>query len=215
MRILDLDLDFFMRGRVRWVEEERPSLSEVQPWTDTEVVEYIKNNLGIDYQIPLHVVDTHDEALHIWKDLDKPFEVVHVDAHSDLGMDDSYKHIMTDFWRTQEVKNLTEGNYLIYAIAMGWVKKLVYVGHTCDVPVMYKGRNSLQIHRCKKGNLSKHWKKLTEAIKVEIPFKYVSYSKYINTQRFDCVILSRSERYVPVEADRLVGLLLQSIVERF
>ncbi len=68
-----------------------------------------------------------------------PFDVVHVDAHADLGLgfgDLGWFHLAADLLhRTREeraVENppgLTEGNYLLYAVACGWIESLTYVAH--------------------------------------------------------------------------------------
>ena len=95
MWVLDLDLDFFLDNCCPLAPKgERPSSSCASPWTEREVVSFLENGLGLDtaHPIPGRITETHDGALAFWKErmdagrLDKPFSVVHVDAHADLGI---------------------------------------------------------------------------------------------------------------------------------
>lgn len=72
---------------------ERPEESCAQLWSDEEVIRFLEAQCGLSTErpVPGAIFDTHDKALDFWlarlaqASLSAPFEVVHVDAHSDLA----------------------------------------------------------------------------------------------------------------------------------
>ncbi len=95
MQVLDLDLDFFLTDCCPLAKRgERPDPSCAKPWEKEAVIEYLEHNLGLDKKRPIPgvITETHDGALRFWKHcmetdlISKPFSVVHVDAHADLGI---------------------------------------------------------------------------------------------------------------------------------
>lgn len=72
------------------------------------------------------------------KQLVTPFSVTHIDAHSDTGLGDTgYIYIMGELMhypinnrrKLLDVSKLYMGNYLSYAMACGWIKKIDFVLH--------------------------------------------------------------------------------------
>ena len=66
MRVLDLDMDFFLTGVCELAKKgERPSLREARPWAEAEVRAFLEKNCGLSRQrpIPGRVFETHDGAL--------------------------------------------------------------------------------------------------------------------------------------------------------
>ena len=48
MRVLDIDLDFFLSDVVNFQQgDERPSEDQCAPWPDSEVRVYLQDNLGL------------------------------------------------------------------------------------------------------------------------------------------------------------------------
>ena len=95
MQVLDLDLDFFLTDCCPLaMAGERPDASYASPWEPNDVTAFLEQNLGLDakHPIPGVIIETHDGALRFWRDcmrqgiIDRPFSVVHIDAHSDLGI---------------------------------------------------------------------------------------------------------------------------------
>lgn len=99
MKILDLDMDYFMEKVATYVSFDiTERLSEAQygysVWSEERVRNFLENNLGLSKQnkIPGRIVFGHNESLFFWeeliaeKKLTAPFEVVHVDSHADLGL---------------------------------------------------------------------------------------------------------------------------------
>lgn len=84
----------------------------------------------------------HDGALQFWQELiaagqlSVPFEVAHIDAHSDLGIGRPGPGFVlnsvlplspaerADIKRYYEMKQLDEANYLLFALAFRWISRL-------------------------------------------------------------------------------------------
>ena len=117
-------------------------------WEPEAVYEFVGNNCGLatSSKVPTIVVETHDHVFDVWKEqirrgqIQAPFDVVHIDAHSDLGFGDlSSRYILGELLHSapcdrQNPKRggdggLTEANYLAFAIACRWVRQLTYVLH--------------------------------------------------------------------------------------
>ena len=154
MKILDIDMDYFME-KIAYVNDDViERLSEEDyggcVWTEQRVRSFLENNLGLSKRNKIRgrIVIGHNEALFFWKeliasnDLNVPFEVVHVDSHADLGVGiDSPYHIMKyllaypveerpehnryiDYNGKMKIEGI--GDYLLFAIAYQWVSKITY-----------------------------------------------------------------------------------------
>lgn len=149
MKILDLDLDFFLNKIAYNVDDasgQRLSPEEYLVDSKEKVKLFLENQCGLSLvnKVPGKVVMHHNEALYVWNEmiknrlLRKPFSITHVDAHPDLWFGDrSITYIMTELTRLPLVnRNYIEdidesqikcGNYLTFAIALGWVESLEFV----------------------------------------------------------------------------------------
>lgn len=94
MRVLDLDMDFFLSDPCPLAPlGQRPDESCAKVWRDEDVVRFLEEQCGLstEHPVPGAIFDTHDKALDFWAArvadgrLATPFEVVHVDTHSDLA----------------------------------------------------------------------------------------------------------------------------------
>jgi len=94
MRVLDLDMDFFLSGPCPLAAYgERPDEACCDVWRDEDVVSFLEERCGLstEHPVPGAIFDTHDKAIDFWQarladgSLTAPFEVVHVDTHSDLA----------------------------------------------------------------------------------------------------------------------------------
>ena len=155
MKVLDLDIDYFMKEVVNGIsEDEVLRLSDTEysksVWTKEEVINFIENNLGLtkSNKIKGKIVEGHNEALYFWEELINakkliaPFEVVHVDSHADLGLGySSWKFILDELLKKPvverikcktyidskgNIKEIGIGDYLLYAICYRWISKLTY-----------------------------------------------------------------------------------------
>jgi len=151
MRILDIDLDFFLNNiaQDRSSNSARLSEDEFHPWTQQATQEFLEDRCGLSTtrRIPGRYVIHHHEAFHWWRKLvtegtlNTPFEVVHVDAHADLGSGTfgySSVYVCLDLLHqplerrenpVEDGRHMNAGNYLVVAIACRWLHKLVYVTH--------------------------------------------------------------------------------------
>lgn len=158
VKILDLDMDYFMKSVATSIfEDETARLSEddfgKDVWDEEEVRKFLENNLGLSKKrrIRGRIVRGHNEALFYWKELikkgklDAPFEVVHVDSHADLGLGySSWSYIMKTLLSYPvadrpdhaahedlhgNIRSEGIGDYLLFAIAYRWISNLVYCGN--------------------------------------------------------------------------------------
>ena len=94
-RILDLDLDFFQHNveYLKNLDGERLDSAHYPPWQHDEAVSFLERQCGLsrDDPLPGASVEHHGEVFFVWRELiasgvlSTPFEIVHVDAHADLG----------------------------------------------------------------------------------------------------------------------------------
>lgn len=155
MKILDLDMDYFMMAIASSVPESSSErLSEKDygngVWSEDCVRKFLENNLGLskDKKIKGRVISGHNEALFFWSELVKrghlttPFEVIHVDSHADLGLGySSWTHILNNILQhpvsERPLHNQYKdcfgnirvegiGDYLLFAIAYQWISKITY-----------------------------------------------------------------------------------------
>ena len=153
MRVLDLDMDYFLHSVPQFIDESKPErLSDVDytVWSEHEVRAFLENNLGLskNRKIPGRIVKGHNEAIYYWKELidlnilSIPFEVIHIDSHADLGLGyTSWKYITHELlgYPVKERYEHAEytringeraregiGDYLLFAIAYRWLSKIVY-----------------------------------------------------------------------------------------
>ena len=145
LRVLDLDLDFFVEGVAHWrtSDGERLDGEEYPPWNLDQAFLFLKDQCKLDGSLPGSVVENHGELFWAWKNaiatglFSPPFDVTHVDAHADLGLGDSgYVYLMTDLLYREPVERtnpevgetrLNDGNYLAFAIACRWLSRLSYI----------------------------------------------------------------------------------------
>ena len=123
MKVLDLDMDYFMKSVATFINESEPERLPEEDygdsvWSEREVRNFLEGNLGLSKQnrIRGRVVAGHNESLFFWReliekgDLSTPFDVIHVDSHADLGLGySSWTHIL-DYLLLHVEKN-TYKNY--------------------------------------------------------------------------------------------------------
>jgi len=166
MKVLDIDLDYFL-NQVATCWDERNSegrLSEnYEVWSEGNVRGFLEHNLGLskDRKISGRIVQGHNEALYYWEEkinkqeLKIPFEVIHVDAHADLGFGNAaYTHIYDSmlgfplekrkehnkYESFGDIKQEGIGDYLLFAFAYRLVSKFTY----CMNP--FRGEHDIPEH---------------------------------------------------------------------
>lgn len=159
--VLDLDLDLFVWPIAHWADEKRRSSRDYHAASVDDVRRFLEDRCHLNHgdKIFGREVVEHADAFTIWQrwllegKLDVPFEVVHVDAHADFGMGDAgYLYLLSEFLALplEQRKNprfasnaLNSGNYLTFAIAKGWIRKLTYVYPTAPRTDMVENNESV------------------------------------------------------------------------
>lgn len=231
MRVLDIDLDFFLADCCPLAPlGERPVLEGHEPWDAAEVCRFLEEQCGLSKANPVRgaVFETHDGALTYWRDriadgtLTVPFHVTHVDAHSDLGIGkpgpgyvlnsvlSQQPSIRTEIERHYAMHELDEANYLLFALAFRYVASLDNVRNPKsrqDIPkVLFPDRADTI-------RLTSFPAQLMEGRNGKepaIPFRvYEDYRTFRADAPYDFVTLAISPRYAPNEADALVEVIAQ------
>lgn len=153
MRVLDVDMDYFMTeiahtpysSTERLVEEDYGS----SVWPADKVRLFLEKNLGLskEHKIPGRVVCGHNESLFFWEELIQsgkliePFDVIHVDSHADLGLGDpsgdflqsmflslpiATSRRVRDYEFNNQIKGISIGDYLLWAIAYRMISSITY-----------------------------------------------------------------------------------------
>lgn len=232
--VLDLDLDFFLSDVCPFADEgKRPDDACARAWTEEEMRDFLENTLKLTKArpIPGRVFETHDRALDFWEELIgrnvlcAPFSVTHVDAHTDLGiLEKGYpfirhtvlakpvqKRVQTQTYR--DMKQLTEANYLAFALAYRWVSVLENVRNPAslkDFPTEMLTPDGNSIH------LFTAFPALFEAKNGPEPVidykEYGSGAAYQTENVFCAASLAVSPRYTPENADKLIKVFKEYIV---
>jgi UPF0489 domain len=144
-RVFDIELEFFLHDTAIWNRSDGPRLDpeEFGVRDHEKAMLFLTSQCGLADPLPGAAVEHHDEAFYRWREaidagvLQPPFEVVHVDAHADLGLGDAgYEYLFSELLRRPVEhqrapvtgdRGLGAGNYLAFAIACRWIAILTFV----------------------------------------------------------------------------------------
>lgn len=232
MKVLDLDMDFFLTGPCPLAPlGSRPDEHSAQPYPDEEVIRFLEQQCGLSRErpVPGAIFDTHDKALDFWAariaegSLSTPFEVVHVDTHSDLafgppGLQYVLNVVLTrapamraqiDAYRS--AVELDEANYLLFALAFRWISRLTYVAnpksHQDVRPQLLNGQGDIHLVSPVAQLLGNRYG--SEPV---VPFRRIDDYRTFSDAGFDFVTMAQSPRYAPASADRIMALLRPYII---
>lgn len=233
MRVLDLDMDFFLSGPCPLAEiGERPDESCADVWADEDVIRFLEEQCGLNREKPVPglIFDTHDKALDFWQariedgSLTVPFDVVHVDTHSDLAFGPPGTGFVlnvvlsrlpdqrADIGNYRKAVELDEANYLLFAIAMRWISGLAYVRNPKshqDVPRQLLDAQG-NIHLRSFISAMMEGKNGKEPV---IPFDVYDDYRQFSQKGYDFVTMAQSPRYSPASADRIMDIVRRYITE--
>jgi len=95
-RVPDSDLDFFVREVVYNQEPDaaRSDRLELSPWSTETALMFLEIHVGLSPERPSRgaTVENHKSVFLMWRDLIRsgallrPLDLVHLDAHADLGL---------------------------------------------------------------------------------------------------------------------------------
>lgn len=153
MKVLDLDMDYFMTEIANTPFSFTERLDEEcygnSVWPADKVRQFLEKNLGLskDRKIPGRVVCGHNESLFFWEELiesgrlSDPFDVVHVDSHADLGLGSASADFLQsmflslpiatrrrvrDYEFNDRIEEINIGDYLLWAIAYRMISSITY-----------------------------------------------------------------------------------------
>lgn len=242
-RILDVDLDFFVQpvAHFRNLDDlSRLSDDEYDVWSLDEVSAFLTEQCGLRAPLPGWAIERHGEAFQLWEQavnagsIEAPFSVTHVDAHADLGLGESnYVEIMSELMfmpveqRAEAAERVTDGSYLAYACAAGWVADLTYVHNTekCKDINHYHMKNwdpeeeALQLKAIKQAQLSGViWtppeERPVEHLGPEIPFQRMYWRDFQANGLFDAMVICRSPNFTPPAADQIYDMICDEYVKK-
>jgi hypothetical protein len=152
MRILDLDLDFFLNDIAHecnvW-SNNRIEEGYFIPWSETDVIKFLEDHCGLkrSKKTSGRLFTFHHEVFNFLRDYnlfsnsETKFDIDHIDAHSDLGFTDSSSLLIcTDLLAKKpeeryypkcdrDDSNLSPGNFIAYLIACRLVRMVNFVTH--------------------------------------------------------------------------------------
>jgi len=246
MKILDIDLDYFLYDIAHYISiNNRLDDISYKPWDKEKVINFLENNLGLSKQKKIQgkIIINHNEALDHWKSLMDnhkliiPFEVIHVDSHSDLGPDGgAWRFIFNKLLglsvdkRTSYKEYFDEpivpecGNYLLFAIAYRWIFKLTYIfnpkesGNDYIPYIMENGSDSSECIKLPYNDLydprdlNDVYKKkqyyTTSKYEPEVPFFRESNIDLIKySGDFDYITFCTSPNFTPKSADFIIDII--------
>ncbi len=241
VRFLDIDLDAFL-DRVAYSKttDERLDPEEYKPWPEQQVREFLENGCGLSRQAPVpgRCVVHHDAAFDYWKELvggsGAQIDVVHVDAHADLGLGDrSWAHLVVEHLfqpvpgradPPRGQRGLNPGSFLAYAVAARWISSITHVHPSCgggDFPrVHFKDNDPRSGFLELKGfpadfveslRWRQKYQELTAGaattIEPLVPYRATTMESYRACGPFDHALLAQSPGYTPKTADALIPVI--------
>lgn len=238
-KILDIDLDFFLNDIAFWKsDKDRLSSEDYYPWKPEDIVRFLEVNCGLNKMAKIkgRVVINHQEVFHFWRELIEkkclivPFNLIHIDAHADLGLGDSswvylmgellHKDIKERKYPRESSQGLNSGSYLAFAIACRWIKTLKYIHHPKGgndlMPYHFKDFNSktniLELKKCdftRVNTCSIHPTDESFCViskEPQVPFEMLDMESYHDDGNHDYITLCKSPGFTPIESDNLVPL---------
>lgn len=247
MTVLDVDLDFFVSPTVYDTPEHaaRPDDRACTVWGPAEA-EGLMRRLGATAPLPGALCEHHVEALWAWNRalyegrLVAPFAVVHVDAHEDLGYGDPLwiplqeEVLLRPVWgrEFEQVAALAHsGNYLLCAVALGWVSELTLVlpGPLSRDPALRLAELSIHPLHWLDGDETSGMLQLRSApplparaqadgcrtlewavLDPPVPVR-VLLPEEVEPQAYDFLTVARSPAFCPPKADALLPLLTAAL----
>jgi hypothetical protein len=241
MRVLDLDLDFFLDGVANWrdVGAGRLDAADYPPWSRDEAFAFLEDRCKLTGPLPGFVVENHGALFDLWASaadrgqLLLPLSVTHVDAHSDLGLGDAtYINLLTevlflpvDDRRASATKLVNDGNYLAFAIACRWLSDLTLVrngagdGRPGDLFPYYMedmDANFIRLEAMTVDQLERRAHQQdyeAEAVEPDVPLQHMAWPEFEAPEPFDVICLARSPDYTPAELDPLFDEIRERFVD--
>lgn len=240
-RVLDIDLDFFVRPPAHWRADDGARLpeDEYETWSAEDALSFLRGPVGLASKVRGWVIEHHDEAFAKWRDaiannqLQAPFHVTHLDAHADLGYPNSgLRYLLTEVMHRPAAERYEDavikhcinfGNWLAFAVACQWVHDLDYVfgvGGGSDIPGPYLNEDftGLQFRAATVAELDRQIRsigveRLTGPPDPVVPLRQVRAEEFAANGPYDTIVLCRSPGYTPSSADSLFDLIRAEFID--
>lgn len=256
MKILDLDMDYFMKEIANDIPENCTERLEEEyyiesVWNKKEVINFLENNLGLskEHKIKGRIVKGHNEALFFWRELieknilQKPFEVIHVDSHADLGLGTFGFSYVLNTLLPYDVSQRPKygkghegiGDYLLFAIAYQWISKLTYCANPKLTDNDYPPSILKNFYENESNNQTIQLADITYSLRVrsqgmkkesrekcfknaekdpEVPMLIIKTIKEVKFDgNFDFAVMAQSPNYTPKNADYIMDIFKEYIEE--
>ncbi|MFW9782022.1 MAG: UPF0489 family protein [Candidatus Heimdallarchaeota archaeon] len=242
-RILDIDLDFFL-NKVSEAREDEKRLKKKHyyPWNKITLESFLENrcHLSKKNRIPGRIVNKHQKAFFFWREMfvnqkiKIPFELVHIDAHTDIGVADwgwvyitselLHKPIEERIYPNESIlTGINEANYIAFALACRWIKKLRFIIHpdweNDLIEVHFKNfdieSGFLQLKKYDRNELLEKGFEIENSLELEpeVPVEFIPIHEYKNTYPFNILTLSKSKNYTPKASDKLIKVIKSYITK--
>lgn len=244
MRFLDIDLDAFLNSVAYYRNgAERLDPDAFQPWAEVRLRDFLERQCGLSTAnpIPGWFVDEHAGAFDVMRallsDANRPLEVVHVDAHADLGMGDPswvdlIRHVVLPLAARREPERgdhaLSLGSWLAYALAAEFISDLTYVhparGGRDLTPIHFLngdiGSRFIEMKAFTRPDLPTdgvtldYWhlvKLVPDVALAPVSFTMATLDEFAAVAPFDCGLLCHSPSYTPATADALIPIVSEYI----
>ena len=235
-RVLDLDLDFFLSPfEACSADPRRANSDEFTPWTEDAVRDFLETRCLLSKTAPKpgRVIVEHIDAFYCWRDLiangslQKPFALVHVDAHADLGCGDAcYKYLhgtllhLPPDERTNPMTRfggMHSGNFISFALACQWFSSVDFIFNK-ETPFFDQfpewafldndfTTEILALKKVAPESISGFGQPRVVGVEPGIPCGFHREDGYQATQEFDFVILAQSPGYTPETSDMLIPVI--------
>jgi hypothetical protein len=241
--VLDLDLDFFVSPIAHWPDNGRLPERDFRHATADEIGRFLERCCHLDRYAPIRGRQfvNHQDSFKTWRQwivdgkLTIPFEVVHVDAHADLGLGSGgWVYLVSELLSRRAADRrgpklgksaLNSGNYLLFAIANRWISRLTYVypsargenpanGAPDDLwAELFRHRDPTSGKVELKRYSTEDAKKVlgganVQALSVEpsVPFSFVRAAGF-TMMGFTHMVVAQSPRFTPKSADQLLPVI--------
>ncbi|VDN47059.1 conserved protein of unknown function [Petrocella atlantisensis] len=240
MRILDLDLDFFLDSKANGINLTsglRLESEYYKPDSKEAVREFLTTKCGLNSNSKVNgcLYTHHDEVFYDIRSkiesgiITEPFDIDHIDAHADLGLGDcTHVYVMTELIHEIPSQRLypreseiNPGNFLLYLVISRWVANLTYVYHPdtyhMDFPhSLFRGGVGasciLEVKKYSKGTDVTNRKNEPVGIDEPIIINSVSRVDFNAAGAYDFVYLTQSPEFTPIESDELISVFEEFIV---
>ncbi|NOG98321.1 MAG: hypothetical protein HND52_10210 [Ignavibacteriae bacterium] len=246
---MDIDLDFFLdsiKNNKNSFSTERLSSKYYKTWKKKNVINFLDNNCGLqNKRVCGKYFEHHHEVFLFLRTILKNEDAIiidHIDAHADLGL--MFGNFSTDEFISTELLNypiekrpnlinvtgeetdLSPGNFLLFAIACGWIKQLNYIhppGKGTDVGwFIFKefnpNSNVLQLKKLTKkefnfvlnNDTAEFAKNINpNNLENEVPIQRISSKNFVSNIDYDYIFLTKSPGFTTKESDKLIPLILE------